>query len=70
MVGEIRDKETAQIAVQASLTGHLVFSTLHTNSAKDVIIRLKDMGIDPFLSMGSSMVVIFLDWLFKTLSAA
>ncbi|CAC9631456.1 General secretion pathway protein E [uncultured Gammaproteobacteria bacterium] len=53
MVGEIRDKETAQIAVQASLTGHLVFSTLHTNSAKDAIIRLKDMGVDPFLLASS-----------------
>lgn len=49
MVGEIRDKETAALAVQAALTGHLVFSTLHTNNAAGVIPRLVDMGIDPFL---------------------
>ena len=49
MVGEIRDKETAQLAVQAALTGHLVFSTLHTNDAAGVIPRLIDMGVDPYL---------------------
>src|SRR3989338_493457 len=49
MVGEIRDKETAQLAVQAALTGHLVFSTIHTNNASGVIPRLIDMGVDPFL---------------------
>jgi len=49
MVGEIRDKETAQLAVQAALTGHLVLSTLHTNNAIGVIPRLIDMGIDPYL---------------------
>ncbi|MEY2664853.1 MAG: hypothetical protein RIT04_661 [Candidatus Parcubacteria bacterium] len=49
MVGEIRDKETAQLAVQAALTGHLVLSTLHTNNAAGVIPRLIDMGIDPYL---------------------
>lgn len=49
MVGEIRDKETAQLAIQAALTGHLVLSTLHTNSATGVIPRLVDMGIDPYL---------------------
>jgi type IV pilus assembly protein PilB len=49
MVGEIRDKETAELAVQAALTGHLVFSTLHTNSAAGVLPRLLDMGIEPFL---------------------
>jgi len=49
MVGEIRDKETAQLAVQAALTGHLVLSTLHTNSAIGVVPRLVDMGIDPYL---------------------
>ena len=49
MVGEIRDKETAQLAVQAALTGHLVFSTIHTNNAIGVIPRLLDMGVDPFL---------------------
>lgn len=49
LVGEIRDKETADLAVQAALTGHLVFSTLHTNSAAGVLPRLLDMGIEPFL---------------------
>jgi len=49
LVGEIRDLETAEIAVQASLTGHMVFSTLHTNDAPSTIIRLRDMGIPPFL---------------------
>lgn len=49
MVGEIRDKETAQLAIQAALTGHLVFATLHTNNAIGVIPRLVDMGVDPYL---------------------
>ncbi|HSW80488.1 MAG TPA: GspE/PulE family protein [Candidatus Saccharimonadales bacterium] len=49
MVGEIRDKETAELAVQASLTGHLVFSTLHTNSAAGILPRLLDMSLEPFL---------------------
>lgn len=49
MVGEIRDKETAQLAIQAALTGHLVFSTIHTNSAVGIIPRLIDMGVDPYL---------------------
>ena len=49
LVGEIRDLETAQIAVQASLTGHLVFSTLHTNDAPSSIVRLLDLGLEPFL---------------------
>lgn len=49
MVGEIRDKETAELAIQAALTGHLVFSTLHTNNAAGVVPRLVDMGIDPYL---------------------
>jgi type IV pilus assembly protein PilB len=49
LVGEIRDLETAQIAVQASLTGHMVFSTLHTNDAPGAITRLRDMGVEPFL---------------------
>jgi len=48
MVGEIRDSETASLAVQASLTGHLVLSTLHTNSASGILPRLLDMGIEPF----------------------
>jgi type IV pilus assembly protein PilB len=49
LVGEVRDLETARIAVQASLTGHLVFATLHTNSAIETVIRLQDMGLEPFL---------------------
>src|SRR5262249_27574574 len=49
MVGEIRDRETAQIAMEAALTGHLVLSTLHTNSASVVAARLIDMGVEPFL---------------------
>ncbi|MBT5630358.1 MAG: Flp pilus assembly complex ATPase component TadA, partial [Oceanospirillaceae bacterium] len=49
MVGEIRDLETAKVAVQASLTGHLVFSTVHTNTATGTITRLQDMGVEPFL---------------------
>ncbi|WP_404453873.1 GspE/PulE family protein [Oceanobacillus kapialis] len=53
MVGEIRDQETAEIAIRASLTGHLVFSTLHTNSAVDAIPRLIDMGIEPYLVVSS-----------------
>ena len=58
MVGEIRDKETAQIAVQASITGHLVVSTLHTNSAASTITRLIDMGIDSYLIADSMVGVI------------
>src|SRR6187549_534635 len=48
MVGEMRDKDTTGIGIEASLTGHLVFATLHTNSATESIIRLLDMGMDPF----------------------
>ncbi|MEZ4845878.1 MAG: type II secretion system ATPase GspE [Bdellovibrionota bacterium] len=55
MVGEIRDKETAEIAIQASLTGHFVFSTIHTNDAASSITRLVDMGVEPFL-ISSSLV--------------
>lgn len=58
MVGEIRDLETAQIAVQASLTGHLVISTLHTNTAVGAITRLRDMGIEPFLISSSLLGVL------------
>ncbi len=58
MVGEIRDAETAQLAVQASLTGHLVFSTLHTNSAAGILPRLLDMGIEPFLIASTVHTVI------------
>lgn len=57
LVGEIRDKETAEIAVQASLTGHLVFSTLHTNDAPSAITRLADIGVAPFL-IASSVIAI------------
>jgi len=55
MVGEIRDLETAEIAVQASLTGHLVMSTLHTNTAVGAVTRLRDMGVEPFL-LSSSLI--------------
>lgn len=58
MVGEIRDSETAQLAVQAALTGHLVFSTLHTNSAAGILPRLLDMGIEPFLIASTVHTVI------------
>lgn len=58
MVGEIRDSETAALAVQAALTGHLVFSTLHTNSAAGILPRLLDMGIEPFLLASTLNVVI------------
>ena len=57
LVGEIRDKETAEIAVQASLTGHLVFSTLHTNDAPSAVTRLADIGVPPFL-IASSVIAI------------
>src|SRR5213076_620707 len=53
MVGEIRDLETAETAIQASLTGHLVFSTLHTNDAAGATTRLLDMGVEPFLVSSS-----------------
>ena len=66
MVGEIRDIETAQIAVQASLTGHLVLSTLHTNTASGAITRLEDMGIEPFL-MSSSLLAVLSQRLVRTL---
>ncbi|MBN2053987.1 Flp pilus assembly complex ATPase component TadA [bacterium] len=58
MVGEIRDEETARIAVQAAMTGHLVLSTLHTNSALDAVNRLRDMGIEPYLIADSVIAVI------------
>ncbi|MCU1716023.1 type II secretion system ATPase GspE [Pseudomonas sp. 5P_3.1_Bac2] len=68
MVGEIRDKETAEIAVQASLTGHLVLSTLHTNSAIGAITRLVDMGIEPFL-LSSSLLGVLAQRLVRVLCA-
>ena len=49
MVGEIRDTETARIAIEAAMTGHLVFSTLHTNDAPSAVTRLVEMGVEPFL---------------------
>ncbi len=58
LVGEIRDKETADIAVQASLTGHLVFSTLHTNDSASAITRLIDIGVEPFLISSSVLAVV------------
>jgi general secretion pathway protein E len=58
LVGEIRDRETADIAIHASLTGHLVFSTLHTNDSASAITRLIDMGIEPFLVASSLMAVV------------
>ena len=66
MVGEIRDAETAQIAVQASLTGHLVLSTLHTNTASGALTRLEDMGIEPFL-LSSSLLAVLSQRLVRTL---
>ncbi|WP_205912313.1 type II secretion system ATPase GspE [Salinimonas iocasae] len=66
MVGEIRDAETAQIGVQASLTGHLVLSTLHTNTAAGAITRLEDMGIEPFL-LSSSLLAVLSQRLVRTL---
>ena len=66
MVGEIRDIETAEIAVQASLTGHLVLSTLHTNTAIGAVTRLQDMGIEPFL-LSSSLIGVVAQRLVRTL---
>lgn len=66
MVGEIRDLETAQIAVQASLTGHLVLSTLHTNTAAGAVTRLEDMGIEAFL-LSSSLLGVLAQRLVRTL---
>ena len=58
MVGEIRDKETAEIAIQASLTGHFVFATIHTNDAPGALTRLIDMGVEPFLVSSSLLAVL------------
>lgn len=66
MIGEIRDLETAEIAVQASLTGHLVISTLHTNTASGAITRMEDMGIEPFL-LSSSLLAVLSQRLVRTL---
>jgi len=69
MVGEIRDLETAEIAVQASLTGHLVLSTLHTNSAVGAVTRLRDMGVEPFL-LSSSLIGVLAQRLVRVLDPA
>jgi general secretion pathway protein E len=66
LVGEIRDRETAEIAIQASLTGHLVLSTLHTNDAASALTRLVDMGVEPFL-VGSSLVAVLAQRLVRVL---
>ncbi len=66
MIGEIRDSETAEIAVQSALTGHLVFSSLHTNDAASAFTRLMDMGIEPFL-VSSSLEIVFAQRLLKLL---
>jgi general secretion pathway protein E len=66
MVGEIRDQETAEIAIRASLTGHLVFSTLHTNDAPSAFTRLIDMGIEPFL-VASSVEAVMAQRLIRTI---
>ena len=66
LVGEIRDQETGDIAIRASLTGHLVFSTLHTNDAPTTVTRLTDMGIEPFL-VGSSLVLVVAQRLIRRL---
>jgi general secretion pathway protein E len=69
MIGEIRDLETAQIAVQASLTGHLVLATLHTNDAASAVTRLADMGVEPYL-LSSSLLGVLAQRLVRTLCAA
>jgi len=68
MVGEIRDKETAEIAIQASLTGHLVFATIHTNDAPGAVTRLIDMGVEPFLVSSSLLAVLAQRLIRKTCS--
>ena len=66
MLGEIRDTETANLAVQAALTGHLVFSTLHTNNAPATVTRLIDMGINPF-NLADSLLTVLAQRLCKRL---
>jgi type II secretory ATPase GspE/PulE/Tfp pilus assembly ATPase PilB-like protein len=58
MIGEMRDEETARIAIEASLTGHLVLSTLHTNSAPESITRLLEIGLDPFMFSDSLLAIL------------
>src|SRR5690606_21512890 len=69
MIGEIRDYETAQIAIQASLTGHLVLATLHTNDAPSAVTRLTDMGVEPFL-LSSSLLGVLAQRLVRRLCTA
>jgi general secretion pathway protein E len=69
LIGEIRDKETADIAVQSALTGHLVFSTLHTNDSPSAITRLVDIGVEPFL-ISSSVMAVFAQRLVRVLCTA
>jgi type II secretory ATPase GspE/PulE/Tfp pilus assembly ATPase PilB-like protein len=66
MVGEIRDKQTAEIAIRASLTGHLVLSTVHTNTAAATVTRLINMGVEPFL-IGSTLIMVVSQRLLRTL---
>jgi general secretion pathway protein E len=65
MVGEIRDHETAELAIQSALTGHLVFSTLHTNDAASAVTRLLDLGVEPYL-VASSLVAVMAQRLVRT----
>jgi len=67
MVGEIRDSETAKLAIQAALTGHLVLSTIHTNSASDVVQRLTDMGVEPYL-IGPTLIAVVGQRLSRTIA--
>jgi general secretion pathway protein E len=69
LIGEIRDKETADIAVQSALTGHLVFSTLHTNDSPSAVTRLVDIGVEPFL-ISSSVLAVLAPRLVRVLCAA
>jgi type II secretory ATPase GspE/PulE/Tfp pilus assembly ATPase PilB-like protein len=66
MVGEMRDHETAEIAIQSALTGHLVFSTLHTNDAPGAVTRMIDMGVEPFL-VSSSVIAVLAQRLVRTI---
>jgi general secretion pathway protein E len=69
MIGEIRDYETAQIAIQASLTGHLVLATVHTNDAPSTVTRMIDMGVEPFL-LSSSLIGVLAQRLVRKLCLA
>ena len=66
MVGEIRDLETAEVAIRAALTGHLVFSTVHTNDAPSTVTRLVDQGVEPYL-VSSSIVLVIAQRLVRTI---